>query len=215
MRKVWMITVAFLLAIVIGGASASSASFVSPENDSKMNKNHHHRHHLMKEKAEELMNQGYTKEEIFMGAMLSKKSDKRIEDVLSLYKEKNKSWEETAKELGVDNEELEKIKSIQQWGKFVEENREDVIKQLAAYSNTKVEGIEAYIKDGYPLHFLIGAAAVGNLSNQSLEEILKYKKDGKSFHDIIKELNIDHMALRDEIEKFQNDVKKEVENKQD
>lgn len=175
-------------------------------------KHHKHHHHMLIEhkKAEELKEKGYSKQEIFMGAILSKKADKSIDEVLAMYKENN-SWEQTAKDLNIDMEEFAKINSMMEWGQFVNENEEAVIEYLATYSNIKPEDIRAYIKDEVPLRFLIGAAAIAKISNKELDEIVALKKQGKSFHDIMDSLNINKEDLHKELINFKSQVKSNVE----
>ncbi|MGG0717114.1 hypothetical protein ABE096_05850 [Robertmurraya massiliosenegalensis] len=172
---------------------------------------HGHHHKLIEhEKAEQLKEEGYSKQDIFMAAMLSKKAEKDIDDVLALYKE-NKSWEKTATELGIDMEEFKRIDSMRQWEQFVKENKKEVKAFLAGYANKTEAEIDAYIKEGIPLRFLIGAAAIAKLSDKPIDEIITYKKEHKPFHEVMETLDISKEDLHKELKQFKEDVKKSVE----
>lgn len=182
----------------------------SSEKKGDSHQHEHHHKHIDCEKAEELKEKGYSKQDIFMGAMLAKKSNKEIENVLEMYKE-NKSWEKTAEQLGIAKEEFERIKAMREWGQFVKDNPDAVKEYLASYSNMKMADIESYIDEDISLRFLIGASVLAKLSDKKLEEMVAYKKDGKTFHDILKELNIDKEALHKEFENFRTEAQKKTE----
>lgn len=145
-----------------------------------------------------------------MGAMLAKKSNKEIDDVLEMYKE-NKSWEKTAEQLGIDKEEFERITAMREWGQFVKDNPEAVKEHLASYTNVKKTEIQAYIDEDISLRFLIGASVLAKLSDKKLDEIVTYKKNGKSFHDMMEELNVNKEALHEELENFRMEAKEKAE----
>lgn len=171
----------------------------------------HHQHKLIDcEKMEELKKEGYSKQDIFMAAMLAKKGDKKIDEVLASYK-KHSSWEKTAKELGISTEDYEEIASMQEWRQFVKENRDGVIDYLATYTDKKPEDISGYLNEDISLRFLIGAAVLAKLSDKSLDEMVSDKKEGKSFHDLMDELDIDEDDLHKELDKFKTNMKKEIE----
>lgn len=196
-----------VILLLLLGLVTIPTRFVDASPDKKGNFDGHGHHHKMIdcEKAKELKEKGYSKQDIFMGAMIAKKANKEIEDVLTMYKE-NKSWEITAEQLGIDMEEFKRIDAMREWGQFVKSNPEAVKEHLATYSNMKKADIQSYIEEGIPLRFLIGAAALAKLSNKKLEEIVSYKKDGKSFHDMMKELDISKEELHEELEKFRKEV---------
>lgn len=148
-----------------------------------------------------------------MGAIISKKANRNIDEVLALYKKSN-SWDATAKQLGVDIEELKRIDSIQKWRKLIENNSSTVISHLAQYSDKNEEEIKVFINDGIPLRFLIGAAAMAKLSGKDLEEIIAYKQEGKSHRDIMNILEIEHENLHKELESFRKNVQKKISKKE-
>lgn len=186
----------------------------SPIKDSQMLEKiqKHHKRLIEKEKVDELIEKGYSKKEIFMGAIISRKANKSIDEVLGLYK-KTKSWDATAKQLGVNIDELKRIDSIQKWKYLIEHNSSTVISHLAEYSNKKEEDIKVFINDGIPLRFLVGAAAMAKLSGKDLEEIIAYKHEGKSHHDIMNILEIEHENLHKELEIFRKTVQKKINDK--
>lgn len=196
------------IAILLAGLICSPTIFAAPEN--KDNDHGHHHKLIDCDKAEELKEKGYSKQDIFMGAMLGKKADKSIDDVLAMYKE-NKSWKKTAEQLGIDMEEFKKIDSMRQWEEFVKANEEKVKVYLAKYAGKKPEEIEKYIEDELPLRFLIGAAALAKLSDKKLEDIIASKKEGESFHDMMEDLNVSKEDLHKELNKFKDGAQKEIE----
>lgn len=184
----------------------------SPIKDSQMLEKiqKYHKKLIEKEKVDELIEKGYSKKEIFMGAIISRKASKSVDEVLELYN-KNKSWDETAKKLGVDINELKRIDSIQKWKNLIENNSNTVISHLADYSGKNEEEIKVYINDGIPLRFLVGAAAIAKLGGKDLEEIIAYKQEGKSHHDIMNMLEIEHENLHKELENFRKNVQKKID----
>ncbi len=164
---------------------------------------------IEKEKIEELTEQGYTKKEIFMGAIIARKSNKSIDEVLALY-QKTKSWEITAKELGVDIRDLQKIESLQKWKKLVESNSAAVISYLAQYSDKSENDIKDYLKDGVPLRFLVSAAAMSKLSGREMDEIISYKQEEMSHHDILKILEISEEKLHKELEQLRKNIEDNI-----
>lgn len=202
MKKITMLAAILIVALTCN--LSSTLVHASPEKDHK----HGHHHRLIeREKAEQLKEQGYSKQEIFMAAILSKKADKNIHDVLDLYN-KTESWEKTAQQLGIDMEEFKRIDAMRKWETFVKNNEKEVQKYLAEYANKTDEEIDKYIKDGFHLRFLIGAAALAKLSEKPLEEIIAYKKEKKSFHDVMETLDISKEELQQELQQFKKDVKK-------
>lgn len=200
-----------IILVLLLGLITLPTNFAEASPDKNGNHDGHGHHHKLIdcEKAKELKAKGYSKQDIFMGAMLAKKAKKEIDEVLSMYKE-NKSWEKTAEQLGMDMEEFKRIDAMREWGQFVKENPEVVKEHLASYTNIKMEDIQAYIDEDIPLRFLIGAAVMAKLSDKKLEEIVTYKKDGKSFHDIMKELDISKEELHEELQKFRTDIKEKA-----
>ncbi|WP_077211074.1 hypothetical protein [Bacillus dakarensis] len=210
MKKLLFIFAAIVIGFSVHPGTFADASPEKSENEQKVEKPDKHHHRLIEEdKVKELTEKGFTKEEIFTGAILAKKADKSVDDVLTIYKEK-KTWENTAKELGVDLEELKKINSMVEWNQFLENHEGAVIDYLAAYSNKKPEDIQAYLDDKMSLRFLIGAAAMAKLSNKDLDEIISMKKEGQSFHNIISTLNIKHEDLHNELKEFKKGVEEKV-----
>jgi DNA-directed RNA polymerase specialized sigma subunit len=203
MKKITIITA--LLIVALTCSLSSTLVHASPD---KFDHKHGHHHKLIEhEKAEQLKKQGYSKQDIFMAAILSKKTDKNIDEVLDSYK-KTKSWEKTAQQLGMDMEEFKRIDAMRKWESFVKNNEKEVKEYLAEYANKTNKEIDKYIEDGFPLRFLIGAAALAKLSEKPLEEIIAYKKEKKSFHDVMETLDINKEQLQQELQHFKEDVKK-------
>lgn len=174
-------------------------------------KEHGHHYKLIEpEKAKELKEKGYSKEDIFMAAILGKKSEKNVDDVHAIYKDKG-SWEKTAEELNIDEEDFKRIEAMCEWKKFVKENKKEVIEYLAEYTGKETSEINAYKKDGYKLHFLIAAGALAKSSDKTFDEIIALKKEGTSFHKMMKEFNVNEEDLHKELEQFKDGVKNKIE----
>ncbi|MEQ2529608.1 hypothetical protein EKG37_10870 [Robertmurraya yapensis] len=210
MKRLSILMMSLMVGLTWYPAQFAQAAPVKHDHEHKMD--HHHKHHhklLEREQVKELEDKGYTKADIFRAAMLSKKSDKKIDEVLDIHKE-TKSWEKTAEKLGVDKEELKRIESMIEWKEFVTKNEPAVKEYLASYSNKTIEEIDAYIEDGLHLRFLIGAAALAKVSGKSLDEIVALKKDGKSFHDVLDTLKVDMEDLHKELDKFKAGAQQSV-----
>lgn len=174
-------------------------------------KEHGHHYKLIEpEKAKELKEKGYSKEDIFMAAILGKKSAKNIDDVLAIYKDKE-SWEKTAEELNIDEEDFKRIEAMCEWKKFVKENKQEVLEYLAEYTGKETSDIKQYKGDGYKLHFLIAAGALAKTSDKSFDEIIALKKEGTSFHKIMKDLDVNEEDLHKELEQFKDGVTNKVQ----
>ncbi|TKC18115.1 hypothetical protein [Robertmurraya kyonggiensis] len=210
MKKIGIILMSLMVGLTWYPAQFAQAAPEKHDHEHKM-EHHHKQHHklLEREQVKELEDKGYTKADIFRAAMLSKKSNKKIDEVLDIHKE-TQSWEKTAEKLGVDKEELERIESMIQWKEFVKNNEPAVKEYLASYTNKKTEEIDAYIKDGLHLRFLIGAAALAKVSGKSLDEIVALKKDGKSFHDVLDTLDVNMEDLHKELNKFKTEAQQSV-----
>lgn len=213
MKKLVLFFATIFIGLVVTTASFAEEPLIKDENDQhteKENKYKYHHRLIDKEKLEELTDKGFSKKDIFMGAMLGKKANKSVDEVLDLYKEKE-SWEDTATELGISLEEFQKIDSLQKWSQFMKENKEEIIAHLAVYSNKEVSDIQAHMDDKIPLRFLIGASAMAKLSNKDLDEIISLKKEGKNFHEIMKTIEIDPEDLHKELSNFKKEVEEKIE----
>lgn len=211
LRKWIIIFTVLFVSFIQTELAFAHGSTMRDDKDQQIEKDHKHHHKLIEEEqVNELMKQGFTKKEIFLGAIISKKANKKVEEVLAIYK-KNQSWEQTATQLGLSSEEVNKILSMHKWEIFVKENKDEIIEHLATYANKSEDDIHAYLKDKISLRFLIGAAAVAKLTNKDLDEIITLKKEQKSFHEIMKDLNVNHEDLHKEIRKFKQDVEKAIE----
>lgn len=157
------------------------------------------------DKMENLIKQGYTKKEIFIALHMSKKANFEIDEILSYYTKSNKSWEATAKHFGINFEEFKRFKKMN--CEFFKKNQTAIIQVLADYLDKKPEEINAYIKDGISLRFLVAAAAISELSDKSIEEIIKLKQQGQSLQEISQTLQLNHQQIHEEINEILDDVK--------
>lgn len=208
MKKLILIFVTLMFSLL---SIPINIALAAPGHDQNFDKNHEHYHRLIEnEKIEELTSLGFTKKEIFMGALIGKQTNKSVEEVLTLYKEKQ-SWEETAKQLGISLDELKKIDSMHRWSELLKENRKEIVEYLATYSNRSESDIGADLDENISLRFLIGASAIAKISNKDVNDIIALRKEGRSFHEILKTTGVDPIALHRELETFKKEVLKRIE----
>ncbi|GIN88744.1 hypothetical protein J6TS2_51300 [Heyndrickxia sporothermodurans] len=158
-----------------------------------------------------LMQKGYSRQEIFKAHIIAKHSnEKDLEKILMVYK-KNKSWKETAKQFGVNLEQL-KRDHIKKHKEFFDKHKQQIIQYLSSYTGKSYTELNNYLKEDVDLHFLVVAAAISKKSNKDISQIIQYKKEGKDFKEILSTLKLDptviieeakviHKGIRDAIEK--------------
>lgn len=208
MKKLILIIVTLMFSLLANPIYIAQAT---PENNQKIDKDHGHYHKLIEnEKIEELTKQGFTKKEIFMGALLGKQAKRNVDEVLTIYREKQ-SWEETAKQLGISLDDLKKIDSMHRWNQLLKENQKEVIEYLASYSNRNESDIRNDLDQNISLRFLIGASAMAKVSHKDVDGIISLRKEGKSFHEIMKMTGVEPTALFKELETVKKEIMKKIE----
>ncbi|MFB6465195.1 hypothetical protein ACE38V_00110 [Cytobacillus sp. Hz8] len=202
MKKKFLIASLFTLCFFcLANSSQAAKETINPEGDANTGQHQHHHMQLIDpDTVEDLMEEGYTKKDIFIALHIAKKANKEIEDVLSFYKKNKKSWDVTAKHFGVNLEEFKRMRQMN--CQFFVKNKEAIVQSLAKYTNKQPEQFQAYIKDDISLRFLVAGAAISKLSGKDLEEIVKLKKQGQSLHDIVDDLDIDHNQFHEEMKKI-------------
>lgn len=202
---------AALLLLLLSVCFVSIGAISAEENDASGGQNEKYEYKspklIDKEKLNELKKEGYSKKDIFMGALIAKETNKTVEEVLKIFTE-NQSWQITAEKLGVDKDDYERIEEILKWKEFVRENKSFVIEYLADYAGKETTDIHAYMKDNIPLHFLIGAAALAKLRDVDLDEIVRDKMNGMSFHEIMNKQEVGYEELKKEMENFRAEAMK-------
>ncbi|MBP2241033.1 putative HicB family RNase H-like nuclease [Cytobacillus eiseniae] len=208
MKKLWMTSTLIFLLIGSIFTFTPNQSFAEETSSEKGEKGHPH-HFIDEAEFQRLVDDGYTKKEIIRAAHIAKYADKKIDDVLKIYKENNSSWEKTAEHFGINTEEMKK-KCHEHKEKFLEEHKEDVIENVAEYSGKTEAEIESWNKDGVSLGFIVGGAAMAKASNNDLADLIKQKKAGQSFKEIKKSLNLDKEAFHAEMKVLMKQIKKDI-----
>ncbi|WP_349409747.1 hypothetical protein [Pseudalkalibacillus sp. SCS-8] len=220
-KGVWagVIGIAALSMVLPQWAGASSDSGDTPtivmeEHDGEMNRfgHHHFKKHFIKEEFQALLDDGYTKREIFKGLHISHLAEKPIEDVLNIYKETS-SWTETAEHFGVDEEKVRKHKHKHKWKKWQAEldaHKGEILEYLSAYTGKEVQELNGYLVDEIGLRHLIGAAVISKVSGTDLTEVLNYKKEGHTREEFAEHFNLDKEEFKAEMKKVHSDIKERI-----
>ena len=208
MKKLFVTASAFVL-LLLGSGFVQSAFNLTYEKEKAKEENYHKHHFVSKEEMKRLLEQGYSKKEIYTAAHIAKFAEKNIEDVLKTYKENGSSWEKTTKHYGLDMEKLKKSYHEEK-EKFLEENKEAVIENVAEYLGKTEEEVEGWAKKGIPLRFIIGAAALAKASNKDIADLIKLKEEGKSYKEIKNSLNPDKKQLYLEMKTLMKKIKEDI-----
>lgn len=200
--KVFLLTLLFIF-------SLSPLSPLAEGEKGEKHREHHYHPIIDQEKISDLKQQGFSKQEIFIGALLSKKSGKDIDEVFQLYKEES-SWEKVAEKLNVDFDDLKKWEGKHQWEVILKNHEEEVLNELAKYNLKKKKDMEKLLDDEISPRFLIGASVMAKLANKDVEEIVQYKKEGKTFQELKKELNLNEEELHKELSQFKTNLKNQL-----
>lgn len=211
MKKPWIILSAFTL-LLLGSVFTitPNATYAEESIPQERHKDKEHHHSFMDEADfKRLTNQGYTKKEILKAAHIAKFADKKIDDVLKTYKDNDSSWEKTAAHYGLDLKDLKK-KCHEHKEKFLEEHKEDVIKNVAKYSGKTEAQIQSWLDKGVPLRFIVGGSAMAKASNKDLAELVKLKQAGQSFKDIKNSLNLDKEKMHTEMKVLMKMIKEDI-----
>lgn len=165
-----------------------------------------------------LIEQGYTKEEIFhakgIAMFASEKLD--IAVILKQYKQSG-SWEKTAEHFKVDYEKVkakhEEMKAKhEEMKKFYKENEEAIFQFLAEYTNTPIAELQ-YLKtstEKFCIHKFMKAAVIAKLSNRPVVELWNEHQAGTSLKEIAKKHNLDKDVIRQEMKNMKQELKSTV-----
>lgn len=207
MNKLFIATSAFII-LLLGSIYMQTEVTTYAEVETSDCDCHEH-HFIKKEEVKRLSEQGYSKKEIYTAAHIAKFADKSVDDVLKTYKENNSSWEKTSEQYGFNMEKLKKSYHEEK-EKFLAENKETVIENVAEYSGKTEEEIVGWVDKGIPLRFIVGAAALAKASNKDLAELIKLKEEGQSYKDIRKSLNPDKKQLHEEMKSLMMKIKEDI-----
>ncbi|MCC3645144.1 MULTISPECIES: hypothetical protein [Bacillaceae] len=208
MNKKFLLFVSFCFILI--GAAISVNAESAPRGKSPAQEQIHEHHHRMIDESlmKSLLEQGFTKREIFIAAHIAKFSNKQVAEVLTFYKKNNSSWEKTAQQYGVD---LDKIKKHHHHlDKFLEANKGVVLQKVSEYSGKSAQVLQGYLDKGVPLRFLVSGAAMAKAANKDLGEIIQLREQGKSLHEIKTELNVDKEQIHAEMKKLVDEIHKEI-----
>ena len=207
MKKLFVTAGVFII-LLLGSVFVQTANTTYAEEKTRECDCHDH-HFISKEEVKRLSDQGYSKKEIFTAAHIAKFAGKNIDDVLKTYKENNSSWSKTSEHYGFNMEKLKKG-FHEEKEKFLAENKETVIENVAEYSGKPEKEIEGWVNKGISLRFLVGAAALAKVSSKDLAEIIKLKEEGQSYKDIKKTLNPDNKQLHKEMKTLMMKIKDDI-----
>lgn len=207
MKKLFVTGSAFVI-LLLGSVFVQTAVTTYAEVETREDDCHEH-HFISKEEVKRLSEQGYSKKEIYTAAHIAKFADKNIEDVLKTYKENNSSWAKTTEHYGINMEKLKKS-FHEEKEKYLAENKETVIENVAEYSGKTEEEIEGWVDKGISLRFIVGAAALAKASNKDIAELIKLKEEGKSYKDLRKSLNPDKKQFHEEMNTLMKKIKEDI-----
>ncbi|WNS76722.1 hypothetical protein RRV45_06965 [Bacillus sp. DTU_2020_1000418_1_SI_GHA_SEK_038] len=196
--------------IVFGFILAQSTIITYAENGRHHEIKRDHHHHFINEgDLNRLLDQGYSKDEILRAAHIAKYSNKKVDDVLNVYKKNDSSWEKTAEHYGLD---LKKLKEQYQEHKekYLQEHKNEVIENVAEYSGKTEDEINSWVDKGISLRFIVVGAAIAKVSNKDLSELIKLKQEGLSFKDMKDSLNIDKEKVRAEKKALMKKIKEDI-----
>lgn len=200
--KVWTISL-FVLGFILTQTSVTYAE------EGVEYRKHYHHDFINEKDFKRLLDEGYSKKEIYKAAHIAKHSNTKIDSVLKVYKKNDSSWEKTAKHYGLDMEKLKK-KCHEHKEKFLQEHKEEVIENIAEYTGKTETEIQSWMNEGVPLRFIFKGAVIAKVSNHDLADIIKMKKDGKSFKEIKESLNIDREKMRNEMMALMKKIKEDI-----
>lgn len=152
----------------------------------------HQKPSINKEVIDELLEQGYSKQEILMASRIAKRSEQTIEGTLAFYS-KVKSWQETADHFNVEL----------RHGEHFEKNKEELEKSLVQYTGFSNEKVDAYAEK-YSLRTFTKAAIFSKLTEQTIDDILK---SDKSFKELKEKYHIDQTQVKEEFKKIMPAIK--------
>ncbi|MBU8880064.1 hypothetical protein BGM26_13865 [Bacillus sp. FJAT-29790] len=209
MNKQWLTVTASILSFLLAGSIFIQNPSAAAEKGTEINERKEQPHHFVKEgDFERLLKQGYTKKEIYKAAHIAKYAEKKVDDVLKIYKDYGSSWEKTTQHFGVD---LQKIKKHHHhMEKYLQQHKGTVIENVAEYTGKTKKEIDSWLNEGISLRFIVGGAAMAKASNKDLKEVIKLKQAGKSFKQIKQELKIDDAKMRDEMKKLIRKIKEDI-----
>lgn len=200
---------------LLGGITAfffllqSSAGTYAEMNPHHEHEKKHHHSFINEKDMERLLDQGYSKKEILKAAHIAKYTNKKVDDVLNVYKKNDSSWDKTAEHFGLDMKKL-RDQMCEQKEKFLQDHKEEVIENVAEYSGKTEEDIEKWLNDGISLRFIVMGTAMAKVSNKDLGELVQMKKDGKSFKEIKESLMIDREKLHKEKRLLMTKIKEDI-----
>ncbi|MEH7343068.1 hypothetical protein V7122_04100 [Bacillus sp. JJ1532] len=196
--------------LVFGFILAQSTVITYAENGGHHEFKRDHHHHFINEgDLKRLLDQGYSKEEILKAAHIANYSNKKIDDVLNVYKKNDSSWEKTAEHYGLD---LKKLKEQyhEHKEKYLQDHKGEVIENVAEYTGKTEDEIKAWVDEGISLRFIVIGAAIAKVSNKDLSEVIKMKQEGLSFMHIKDSLKIDQKKVREEKKALMMKIKEDI-----
>lgn len=162
-----------------------------------------------------LIEQGYSKKDIFRAKGIAHLAKKDIGDVLDHY-QKSGSWEKTAAHFGIDVKKLKakhkKMKAKhEKMKKFYMENKEEIFAYIAGYSAISQEELrKIQVENSLKTHHLMKAAVIAKLSNSALVDVVNEHKAGKKFYEIAQNRNVKKAEFRKELKRIHSKIKESI-----
>lgn len=161
-----------------------------------------------------LIDQGYTKEEIFKAKGIAMVASEKLDIavILKHYKQSG-SWEKTAADFKVDYEKVkakhEEMKAKhEEMKKFYKENEAAIFQFLAEYTNTPVAELQKLKAntEKFCIHKFMKAAVIAKLSNRPVVEIWNEHQAGTTLKEIAKKHNLEKDAIWQEMKNMKKEL---------
>jgi len=155
------------------------------------------------------MSQGFTEEEVYRAALLSKFSKKDMSEVLQTYKE-TASWEKTAKHYNVDVKKMMKD-HFKEKEQLLKTHQEEVLVVLSIINGVTVEKLNSYMQEGISLKMLLAFSAISKNTSVPINDLVKLKKEGATLEKINEQAKTNRQTIHEDMRYILEEINKEIE----
>lgn len=155
------------------------------------------------------IDQGFSHEEVYRAALISKFSKKDVSEVLQTYKETG-SWEKTAKNYNVDMKQLMK-QHFKEKEQLLKTHQEEVLIVLAMVNGVTVEKLNSYMKEGISLKMLFAFSAISKNTGAPLKDLVKLKQEGATLEKIHIQAKTNRQTIHEDMRYILEEINKEIE----
>ena len=155
------------------------------------------------------IDQGFSQEEVYRAALISKFSKKDVSEVLQTYKETG-SWEKTAKNYNVDMKQLMK-QHFKEKEQLLKTHQEEVLIVLAMVNGVTVEKLNSYMKEGISLKMLFAFSAISKNTGAPLKDLVKLKQEGATLEKIHIQAKTNRQTIHEDMRYILEEINKEIE----